>query len=198
MYCPFSRFGIVTIAQFYVHIFVTFVNTSLPDYAIIIYVNPPIHYIIFANPIVKIPSPKRQPFDRLSLFFCLPSPLPSSRALNYSTMLSILAREQLQGIFVANAYPIRGRWGATDLEKGSGNLFPVAPTDEPLQGEETLNPWVQGTPSHCKKIKSRGICLSSLFSAMRKMGLEPTRLYRHKILSLACLPIPALPHVTRD
>ena len=33
---------------------------------------------------------------------------------------------------------------------------------------------------------------------MRKMGLEPTRLYRHKILSLACLPIPALPHVTRD
>lgn len=28
---------------------------------------------------------------------------------------------------------------------------------------------------------------------MREMGLEPTRLYRHKILSLACLPIPALP-----
>ena len=28
---------------------------------------------------------------------------------------------------------------------------------------------------------------------MRKMGLEPTRLYGHKILSLACLPIPALP-----
>ena len=25
------------------------------------------------------------------------------------------------------------------------------------------------------------------------MGLEPTRRYRHKILSLACLPIPALP-----
>ncbi len=31
--------------------------------------------------------------------------------------------------------------------------------------------------------------------AMREMGLEPTRLYRHKILSLACLPIPALPLV---
>ena len=30
---------------------------------------------------------------------------------------------------------------------------------------------------------------------MRKMGLEPTRLYRHKILSLACLPIPALPQL---
>ena len=25
------------------------------------------------------------------------------------------------------------------------------------------------------------------------MGLEPTRAYTHKILSLACLPIPALP-----
>ena len=33
----------------------------------------------------------------------------------------------------------------------------------------------------------------SHFILMRKMGLEPTRLYRHKILSLACLPIPALP-----
>ncbi len=31
---------------------------------------------------------------------------------------------------------------------------------------------------------------------MRKMGLEPTRLYRHKILSLACLPIPALPLIS--
>lgn len=28
---------------------------------------------------------------------------------------------------------------------------------------------------------------------VREMGLEPTRLYGHKILSLACLPIPALP-----
>jgi hypothetical protein len=28
---------------------------------------------------------------------------------------------------------------------------------------------------------------------MREMGLEPTRAYTHKILSLACLPIPALP-----
>ena len=27
------------------------------------------------------------------------------------------------------------------------------------------------------------------------MGLEPTRVYAHKILSLACLPIPALPHL---
>ena len=28
---------------------------------------------------------------------------------------------------------------------------------------------------------------------MREKGLEPSRLYRHKILSLACLPIPAFP-----
>ena len=31
------------------------------------------------------------------------------------------------------------------------------------------------------------------FSLLREMGLEPTRAYTHKILSLACLPIPALP-----
>ncbi len=30
-------------------------------------------------------------------------------------------------------------------------------------------------------------------SFLRKMGLEPTRPTGHKILSLACLPIPALP-----
>ena len=34
------------------------------------------------------------------------------------------------------------------------------------------------------------------FLPMRKMGLEPTRRYRHKILSLACLPIPALPRTS--
>ena len=33
------------------------------------------------------------------------------------------------------------------------------------------------------------------FLCMREMGLEPTRAYTHKILSLACLPIPALPQV---
>ena len=32
---------------------------------------------------------------------------------------------------------------------------------------------------------------------MREKGLEPSRLYRHKILSLACLPIPAFPQVIR-
>ena len=37
--------------------------------------------------------------------------------------------------------------------------------------------------------------IPELFRFVRKMGLEPTRLYRHKILSLACLPIPALPLV---
>ncbi len=35
------------------------------------------------------------------------------------------------------------------------------------------------------------------FSKMREMGLEPTRAYTHKILSLACLPIPALPLTCR-
>ena len=33
---------------------------------------------------------------------------------------------------------------------------------------------------------------------MREMGLEPTRPIGHKILSLACLPISALPQTTRD
>ena len=33
---------------------------------------------------------------------------------------------------------------------------------------------------------------------MRKMGLEPTRPCGHKILSLARLPIPTLPHLSRD
>ena len=40
--------------------------------------------------------------------------------------------------------------------------------------------------------------LALILFQMRKMGLEPTRLYKHKILSLACLPIPALPHVRFD
>ena len=30
---------------------------------------------------------------------------------------------------------------------------------------------------------------------MRKMGLEPTQLESYKILSLARLPVPTLPHV---
>lgn len=33
----------------------------------------------------------------------------------------------------------------------------------------------------------------SAFRLMREMGLEPTRPIEHKILSLACLPISALP-----
>ena len=46
--------------------------------------------------------------------------------------------------------------------------------------------------------KRAGHLTCSAFVLMRKMGLEPTRLYKHKILSLACLPIPALPHVRLD
>ena len=38
----------------------------------------------------------------------------------------------------------------------------------------------------------------SAFHVMREMGLEPTRPIGHKILSLACLPISALPQTTRD
>ena len=38
----------------------------------------------------------------------------------------------------------------------------------------------------------------SAFRLMREMGLEPTRPIEHKILSLACLPISALPQTTRD
>ena len=34
---------------------------------------------------------------------------------------------------------------------------------------------------------------SDYHDSVREMGLEPTRAYTHKILSLACLPIPALP-----
>jgi hypothetical protein len=33
-----------------------------------------------------------------------------------------------------------------EKEKGPVDLFPTEPTDEARQGEETLNPWVQGTP----------------------------------------------------
>lgn len=41
--------------------------------------------------------------------------------------------------------------------------------------------------------KRFGLFQSALL--MREMGLEPTRPIGHKILSLACLPIPALPHI---
>ena len=33
-----------------------------------------------------------------------------------------------------------GRWGETETGKGPVDLFPVEPTDEDRQGEETLNP----------------------------------------------------------
>ncbi len=55
-----------------------------------------------------------------------------------------------------------------------------------------LGHWVQVTFPYGNK-KTQDFIPES-FRFVRKMGLEPTRLYRHKILSLACLPIPALPH----
>ena len=55
-----------------------------------------------------------------------------------------------------------------------------------------LELWVQGLFRN--KDKDLGIKPKSL-SLLRKMGLEPTRFFKHKILSLACLPVPALPHI---
>jgi len=49
----------------------------------------------------------------------------------------------------------RGRWGEVEKEKGPVDLFPTEPTDEDRQVEETLNPWVQGTPRRWFE-KSRG------------------------------------------
>ena len=49
-------------------------------------------------------------------------------------------------------------------------------------------------PSGAFIIKNRNCEYSSDFS-LRKMGLEPTRHECHKILSLARLPVPTLPHL---
>ena len=43
--------------------------------------------------------------------------------------------------------------------------------------------------------RSHSNCFKSFDIKMREMGLEPTRRFQHQILSLACLPIPALPHI---
>ncbi len=45
-----------------------------------------------------------------------------------------------------------------------------------------------------KNLKSAKIQGSYKKQLMRKMGLEPTRYCYHKILSLARLPVPTLPH----
>ena len=52
-----------------------------------------------------------------------------------------------------------------------------------------------GQPTRPLSITHEGASLPPgyAFVLMREMGLEPTRAYTHKILSLACLPIPALP-----
>lgn len=47
-----------------------FGHTSKEYRGIIIDVNPPLHYMIFANPIVKIPSPKKA-IVRLIVFFAI-------------------------------------------------------------------------------------------------------------------------------
>ena len=45
-----------------------------------------------------------------------------------------------------------------------------------------------------KKKASKYIKAFLSFKKMRKMGLEPTQLESYKILSLARLPVPTLPH----
>ena len=47
-------------------------------------------------------------------------------------------------------------------------------------------------PLYCNKERKKGIFRFPF--SVRKMGLEPTRCSQHKILSLARLPIPTLPH----
>ena len=57
---------------------------------------------------------------------------------------------------------------------------------------ETLNPgFKERFALTSKRAKPFGL---TLFDVMRKMGLEPTRYCYHKILSLARLPVPTLPH----
>ena len=51
-------------------------------------------------------------------------------------------------------YDTQGRWGEAEKEKCPVNIFPAEPTDEAIYGEETLEPWVQGTPRH---INQKGI-----------------------------------------
>ncbi len=48
--------------------------------------------------------------------------------------------------------------------------------------------------THKKNPRSTGFIVLLGFRSMRKMGLEPTRHECHKILSLARLPVPTLPH----
>ena len=45
--------------------------------------------------------------------------------------------------------------------------------------------------------KKKAVASATAFSEvlLRKMGLEPTRCIHHKILSLARLPVPTLPHM---
>ena len=43
--------------------------------------------------------------------------------------------------------------------------------------------------------KKEGAVKQHLLFLLRKMGLEPTRCNHHKILSLARLPVPTLPHM---
>ena len=57
------------------------------------------------------------------------------------------------------------RWGETETEKGSLNLFPVEPTDEATLWRGDLEPWVQGTPRHEKEKTQTSIRLSLLFHA---------------------------------
>ena len=65
------------------------------------------------------------------------------------------------------------------------------PTRHLCRGE--LEPWVQVPFGIIKRSDLNGL---TLLFIMRKMGLEPTRHCCHKILSLARLPVPTLPHLS--
>ncbi len=90
----------------------------------------------------------------------------------------------------------RGRWGETDSEKDPVDLFPVKPTDEALPRASEIRTRRRMATGfkphfHANEKEQMLMHLPSLF--VRKMGLEPTQRCRHKILSLARLPIPTLP-----
>ena len=65
----------------------------------------------------------------------------------------------------------------------------------PERSGDDLEPWFQGTPRHTERKKSRSFDLLSFRSACGRWDLNPHDCNSHKILSLARLPVPTLPHL---
>ena len=80
----------------------------------------------------------------------------------------------------------RRRWGESESEKDSVNLFPGEPTDDAIYGEETLNLGFKGLIGIKKKDPDDTSSKSFFF--MQEMGLEPTQGCPRQILSLMRLP----------